>query len=363
MKKENEIEFNNEWENEINRLALLQDMPMTYSGLVVENTTKCNAKCGMCYQSAGPKGSDVLGLQSMSTKEVSDVIADAISIETLYPRFHLSGGEAFLNIEECLELFDTAHTCGFLDITTTTNAYWAKDKKKALHVCKRLRDSNVSSMEISWDIWHTPYINPECINHCLEACYEVDIETNLRLLSTKSHSYDEAIALLKSEAVNLAGRITAGPVFATGRAKDFINSSDFHTQGSLYGNCHSVLNLTVNPLGNVYPCCAGIDQTDNFVFGNIREMSIRDIAVSMNNSPLLRTIVFGGISSLLPIVEKAGINIGRNYNSICHLCWTIFSRKDCVEAIKEYFSELQRKALLSAIEQLEKKISKEVQTL
>ena len=29
-------------------------LPMMFNGLVVESTTRCNAKCGMCYQGAGP---------------------------------------------------------------------------------------------------------------------------------------------------------------------------------------------------------------------------------------------------------------------------------------------------------------------
>ena len=32
-------------------------MPLFYAALVVENTTRCNAKCGVCYQQA-TQGSD-----------------------------------------------------------------------------------------------------------------------------------------------------------------------------------------------------------------------------------------------------------------------------------------------------------------
>lgn len=142
-------------------------------------------------------------------------------------------------------------------------------------------------------------------------------------------------------------------MFATGRAARELDPEDFYRQTALDGNCHAVLNLTVNALGNVFPCCAGIDQTDNYAFGNIRERSIEDIVDRLNRSALVRTIVFHGVASLLPLLERQGIDMGREYNGICHLCWSIFSRPDCVQAIQRELDLGTRRALTLAIQRLE----------
>ncbi|WGW06000.1 radical SAM protein [Tropicibacter oceani] len=339
------------FEATVQRLAVLRDMPIFYSGLVVENTTRCNAKCAMCYQAAGPKGSDTWGKQALSTDELVQLVRDAIQIETLYPRFHLSGGEAFINVDSCLEVFRAARDVGFLDITTTTNAYWAKRPERAVQVCRALREAGVTSMEISWDYWHSPYITPEAVSNALEITAAHDIETNLRILCTKSHPYSEALDMLRPDALAAASRISGGPVFATGRAATEIDAGDFHRQNDISGNCHSVLNLTVNAKGNVFPCCAGLDQTD-YVFGNVRDAPISQIAQSLNASPLVRTIVFSGVAALAPMIEEMGVAVGEEYNGICHMCWSIFSNPDRVAALEAYFERAASRALETALEQL-----------
>jgi MoaA/NifB/PqqE/SkfB family radical SAM enzyme len=339
-------------EEALRELFLLHRMPMYFNGLVVENTSQCTAKCGMCYQSSGPKGSDISGLTALTVAEIEPVIREAIKIENLQPRFHLTGGEAFLNIDDCIKLFEIARSVGYLNLSSTTNGFWAKNKSKAQEICDRICDAGVTNIELSWDYWHLDYISPEAVSNCLDACYEAGIETNLRLLATKPHSYEEALSHIRPESLAHATCISGNPVFPTGRATT-IDPSDFYHAGSLDDNCHSFLNLTVNALGNIYPCCAGLDQTNLYVFGNIRDHSITDVATSMNQSPMLRTVVFQGISALIPILERKGIEVSRDTTNICSLCWSIFSRPECVAAIKEHFSESQIKALQAAIYYLE----------
>ena len=340
------------YSEEIIRLLLLRSMPMYFNALVVEMTSRCTARCAMCYQAAGPKGSDALGDVALAVDEVARIVREAAAIESLQPRFHLTGGEAFLDIDACISLFHVARDAGFLDLTTTTNGYWAKDPRRARSVCVRARGAGVTTVELSWDHWHLPYVSPDAVSNCIDACHETGIEVNLRLLSTRSHTFEEAISHLRPGSVERADRITCGPVFPTGRAAE-LDRGDLYTQGTLDDNCHTYLNLTVNARGDVFPCCAGIDQTNTYLFGNVRDRSIAAIADEMNQSPMLRTIVFGGISALVPIIERAGIPIGRDYNSICHMCWSIFSRPECVEAIQGHFRELSRQAVAMAIAELE----------
>lgn len=335
-------------------LALLLYMPIYYSGLVVETTNRCNARCAMCYQSASPRGSETLGLSRLDTDVILRCIREAAEIETIGSRFHLAGGEAFMHLDEVYLLFAAARDSGYEQITGTTNGYWGRTLQKAREVCTRLRESGVTSLELSWDYWHQPFVSGDAVSNCLIACHEAEIETNLRLLTTKLHSMEEALASLRTEAVDAASRITSGPVFATGRAARELDPEEFyHSRSSLDDNCHRVLNLTINAFGNVFPCCAGFDQTRNYIMGNVNEDRLESIVERMNDDPLIRKIVFSGIRSLVPILQESGHDIGEDYFNICHLCYTIFSNPDYVASLQETMDNRKRQSLARIVDQFE----------
>jgi len=324
----------------MNNLPLLQSMPISYNSLVIENTTRCTAKCSICYQSVGPNGADEGGLLSLSSQTMEKVIEDAIQMLNLQPRFHLGGGESFLNPEECIHLFQVAKTAGYREISAVTNAFWAKSKRKAKKLAHQFRHAGLLRIEISWDYWHASYITPSAINNAIKACHNADIEITLRVLSSKYHHAKEALSFLDSDICNLVDVIICSPLMHTGRAKKHIYQEDIYSSDDLSVACHHSLNLTINPSGYVSPCCSGFDQTNTIIFGNIHDESIVTIANRMNRMLLLRMLVFQGISSLLPILEDCGIDKKTNATSICQLCWDIFSDKTSAFTIKEYFDKL-----------------------
>lgn len=316
--------------------------PIVYNGLVVQKTTRCNAKCAMCYQFAGPRGSDLLGAAELTVEEIARLVVEAAELDILAPRFHLSGGEAFLDIEGCIELTSVARAAGFLDIMVTTNGYWAREEEKGRKICRRLREAGLTRLEISWDVWHTPFIRSTAVANCIRAGRDAGIEVLLRVLSSKSHSYQEALDLLPREALEQVDTIMCGPVLATGRAAEAIAADEFLASGDLDENCHRFLNLTITPTGDVSPCCAGLDHTEAQLCGNVRERSLASIVAGMNASPLLRTLVFGGVSRLRPILEDRGITLDAEYQNICHMCWSIFSDPASVQVLKSHFAGVQR---------------------
>jgi MoaA/NifB/PqqE/SkfB family radical SAM enzyme len=325
-------------------------LPISYQGLVVESTSSCNARCGMCYQAAGPRGSDILGRAHLHEQDISRVLGEAITISSMDKRFHLAGGEAFLKIDECLRLFAVARDLGYNAISTTTNGYWGRRLSDARAIALQARAVGLRRMEISWDFWHLSYVSPQAVSNCLLAAAEAGISTNLRILTTRSHTAEEALTMLDEEALGYASEINSCPVFPTGRAADMVKQNEVFFTGDLGASCHGTLHLTVNALGNVAPCCAGADQTDGLSFGNIHDRSIKDIADSMEQSLMLRTLVFLGPGVFLGILEENGINIGRSFANICHLCWEIASNAKLINIVKGYFEDLERQAVLDALE-------------
>lgn len=335
------------------RSAAFRLLPLTFHGLVVESTNRCNAKCAMCYQSSGPTGSDDWGAFRLNIDAIKRAMLEVLSIPAVQPRFHLAGGEAFIHAKDCYELFAYARTCGYSSITTTSNCYWAATPEKADTVAITLKECGLTQIEISWDYWHQPYIESRCIDNAILACRRQDIYVNLRILTTKEHGPRESLSVLAPAALSAVSEISSGPVFPTGRAAKKLHKEEFHYGQNLSGACHSVLHLTVNAKGNVYPCCAGADQTDALAFGNILREGITSIYQRMNNDPLLRVLVFYGIGAFVPLLDERDSFKEKDYSNICHLCWDIFSNPTRVAQIKEHFrviEERQKSYLLSRVQ-------------
>lgn len=330
-------------------LALVAQMPMTFGALVIEYTTRCNARCGMCYQAAGPKGSDLLGRASLDGETMERAIRDAIEMETISPRLHVTGGEGFLDVDLLLRMMSVGRDAGFSERTTTTNAFWARERKRALALCMRARMSGMTGMEISWDFWHQPFIAPDAVSNCLEACFEVGIESHLRLLSSRSHSYEAALGQLRPASLACATRVSCAPILPTGRAATDIDLAEAYRQGSLDDACHGTLNLTINARGDVTPCCAGLDQTASNLFGNVRRTRLREIVRALNQSLLARILVFRGPAVLAAMLRDAGFSLGDQYKGICHLCWSIFSDPERVRALEGAMQRRRLAALERAI--------------
>lgn len=334
---------------EDSRTAAFNLLPLTFHGLVIESTNRCNAKCAMCYQSSGPKGSDDWGRFRLDSNAIKRAARSALTIPSIHPRFHLAGGEAFIYSNECFELISFARDCGYKYITATSNCFWAQNSAKAKKFSSTLSKCGLTQMEVSWDFWHMPFIDPKCIDNAILALSDHGIYVNLRVLTTIDHGTREALASLSQASISALSEISSGPVFPTGRAAKEIARDEFHYSHDLSGSCHSVLHLTVNARGDVYPCCAGADQTDALSYGNIACEDISTIYERMNSDPLLRVLVFFGVGALAPLIAAEHPVREENYASICHLCWDIFSSPILAAKVKDHFQNMAKRHELDLI--------------
>ncbi|RUU82747.1 radical SAM/SPASM domain-containing protein [Mesorhizobium sp. M7A.F.Ca.MR.362.00.0.0] len=307
------------------------DADLTFNALVMEVTSRCNAKCAMCYQAAGPKGSDLLGDYRLEVDEIAICMMEARECRAIFPRFHFAGGEAFTDIGRCEEIVSIAKQLRYFQITATTNGYWASSPKKADLVCRKMKDAGLTGVEISWDYWHSPFIKATAVDNCIRACSQAGIDVNLRILGTKSHSYGEALDELSSDVVSLAHKVICGPVFRTGRAEKTMPEDEFTGIERIDGACFEQLNFTISPNGAVSPCCAGFDQRSVHDLGNIKTATVRDLYERMNSDTILRMLVFLGPKFLAAnLMEPDRKQVARN---ICELCWSIFGSRDRYEEL------------------------------
>ncbi|MFH7527742.1 radical SAM/SPASM domain-containing protein [Aeromonas sp. A5] len=327
--------------------------PLRFNSLVLEITTRCNASCAICYQGASPHGSNEWGVKEIDIKVLKKVIRDAIKIPNLCNRLHISGGEAFLKTRKVLDIIKLGRDVGYKEITLTTNASWGKTPQKASSICKKLEVLGVTDIEISWDYWHMRYINRDNVVNVLYAAKQQSINTTLRILTSKSHSVSEALHLL-GDGCMWANTIMWGKVFRSGRAAECIEQNEFYSESVERGKgCHNCLNLTVNAKGDVFPCCAGFDQTDYANLGNIEHENIIDIASRMSGNLWLRQLVFDGVISMEEVlIDKGYTNINLVNNGMCSRCWSIFKEKEATDIIKEYGRVRAGKIMLKIINEV-----------
>lgn len=321
------------------RREMAAEAPLAFDQLVAQITWTCTAACAMCYQSAGPKGSDDFGRADLTVDDLKAVLASAIALPNVEPHFHLVGGEALMRLDDSLRIVRMARDVGFREITLTTNAFWAARPERAESVAGALADAGLTRMDVSWDRWRRPLIPPAAIDRALSAAAAHGVGARLRLLVEKGETPEDLLNDLDAADLARADEIFTDAVAATGRARRKIDADRFHAHGDLAANCHRALSLTINPAGDVYPCCSGLDQTRSLGFGNIRETPLGEIVAAMDASLLLRQIVFEGVGSLVPILQAADALPAGRPSSICSLCWSIFSDAKSVAALKAAFPE------------------------
>jgi MoaA/NifB/PqqE/SkfB family radical SAM enzyme len=315
---------------------------LKFWSLVIETLDRCNAHCAMCYQAAGPKGSDLRGDHALPLDVVLRVIDEGAELPNLGSRLHISGGEAFLRYDDTVAMFRRGKERGYTNIGTTTNAFWAVTRAVALRRCEELADAGVNYFEVSMDHWHLPYIAHSRVRNLLSAARQVGIVVMLRTLSTRSHHVDELFASFNDE--DLMGALIAnGRVFPVGRGGSQIADDDIYYGQGVSGCCESLLNLTIAPNGNVYPCCAGADMTEGMAAGNILRTSLSEAVRLMSTDRMIREVIHGGTGALIPLVQQLGYGdrLKSRHASICDLCWDIFKDNEVADALRNYFQEKQ----------------------
>jgi MoaA/NifB/PqqE/SkfB family radical SAM enzyme len=293
----------------------------------------------MCYQSAGPHGSDVRGDAHLPLAVSLRVLEEAARLPEVGSRVHVSGGEAFIYYAETLALFRHAKQLGFANIGSTTNGFWATKPDTADLRCRELVEAGLDYLEVSLDFWHLPYISLDRIRTLLAASRRAGIKIILRVLSSRKHHLDAILDHFEAKDL-LHVTIANGRVHPVGRAATEVPSDEIFFE-EVAGCCEQMLNLTIAPNGNVYPCCAGADMTDAMASGNVLRESLADALFTMKTDRTIREVIHAGSGSLIPIIASLGFadRLQPQHSSICHLCWDIFKDVEVSAALRRHFQE------------------------
>lgn len=321
-----------------------QEYPVHFHSLVFETTYLCNAFCDHCYTSCGPK----VSRKRLDLEKAKQVIEQASSLPNIAKRCHIGGGEATIFWDDLLEMLNHAKKFGFYN-SIVTNGWWGKDPEKARQKTLELKNAGLEKMEFSMSAFHQDYIDPQVVPNIIRAAKEYGIKVVLRVSTTKSHRASEALRCIESmEQGDIS--ICSSKVTAMGRAKAAIPIDDLWTEpGIPLGACHEVLNLTVNPDGDIFPCCAGSETCPPLKLGNCFESSIASIMKNLRGNTLVKMLVHSGPAFYATLIEEAGYGhkLHSEYTNYCHLCNHIFTDPELSEIVLQSVEDQYLKTLVS----------------
>ena len=133
-------------------------------------TLGCNASCGHCLFSCSPWKARY----RLTKEEMIQACKDAVDAGICSVCFN--GGESFLFLEDLLESIMSAVDLG-MDVAVRTNVFWATTDELTKKVIFLLKHAGVRSIGLSYDHYHSEFINVRNVKRVLAATERFNLHT------------------------------------------------------------------------------------------------------------------------------------------------------------------------------------------
>ncbi len=282
----------------------------------------CNAACRHCLYACSPKRE-----KGYMKKETAEKIGKILHENGCYS-VHIGGGEPFLNFEGLKTVIKALSKNKIYIDYIETNAFWAKDEKKATLYIKELLELGVDSFCISIDPFHAEYVAPNLALKLSELCRKNGMGSFLwkqnfvKILQkadmNKSHSRKEFEELISKDyvadiadyygisyggrAINIeeeyCEKMPIDGLLAKTPCRNLLSTNHYHVD--LHGNF-------------IPPVCTG------FVIP-LEEMTK---GLEGGKYKALEALVKGGVNELYSLAKTEGFNPEAEYTSSCAVCFHI----------------------------------------
>lgn len=181
------------------------------SSLVLMVTLGCTCECAHCCLASGR---DKLRLR-LSSEEMRTYIeeADKGGIRSVV----FTGGEPAVYLEDLYGPMVLARDLGMY-VDLRTNGFWAGDRDGTHGTMRRLRESGLQRLGLSFDKFHAKHIARACVTNAIEAAQNLGVEVYLDWIGNETR--DEVARYLE---IDEAVVRMVGPPVKVGRAKRLAN--------------------------------------------------------------------------------------------------------------------------------------------
>jgi len=279
-------------------------------------TKRCNAQCAHCATDSGPYQT-----QALPTQKVLSVMNEAAKRlpagESLL--FGVSGGEAFLDLEQLVEVI--RHGVGLgATVTCVTNAYWATSDSKAQAIVARVREAGLTHLAASTSRYHQRFIPIERVKRALSAARAAGINTLLKIVYS-GPDQKEGLVQRWADFVG-ADALQAFPVVPYLRRGGELPLEHYvRTPGLPKGRCPSPA-LTVREDGAAFNCCTPGGFEALLQVGNVFDCSLDALVDRYHFDPVFQVLRERGPIHFArhAIRNGDGGRLRSAYADVCDLC-------------------------------------------
>ncbi|MBK1702743.1 radical SAM protein [Thiococcus pfennigii] len=266
--------------------------PPKIEALGVMVTNKCGAKCEHCFNNSSPDGTNVLGVG-----DIEILVKHLLNNDNPLKVVGLSGGEPFL-YEQLPLLVKTLKKYGVLVTITSGGTAITESKLKAV------AQQGLDGLVISFDHFHTPFVNRRRLINLFETAVSLNIRTKVSYGIGPGVESD--LRKLNSELPSEV-ELEIHPIDKIGRGVDLqdYQLDESHSIGKECSNCSSEFSsMALNCDGAIYPCCSIGGFTEGLKLSHIDEIKNgASIVDSYKNKGHLENLHGTGVNFLVGSVE------------------------------------------------------------
>ena len=299
---------------------------MQIKSLAFIMTNKCNAACRMCCFSCSPQNNTLLNIGLMK-----DYIRQAYEIGT-FKTIAFSGGEAMLYYEQLRDCIAYAHSFGF-DTTLVSNGFWAANYEEGFETLKGLVEAGLTHLSLSVDQFHQEYVPLQSVKNAIHACENLGVLSVLTLLDLKDGLSSKAVMEeLRPEIYNKD--LIVYPAFPAGEGitnipeEQLIKVCDKDTAWCAFDKGISILFD-----GTIMMCCSQFSSEIEMThIGQFGVNTLEDAITVLKENDFIYVLLKNAFGWYVKLAEELGFKLDDNYCVSCHLCHTLFTNTEFVEA-------------------------------
>lgn len=302
--------------------------------VIIAPHMRCNAKCAHCCVSSHPRDE-----RQLADEDVLRLVDEAI----IHPEVEIvsfTGGEALLRREFLLELIKRVTKSG-KQTTLVSNGFWGVTPRIAFERLSELRDSGLTLLTLSADVFHTPYIPPIRIKNILDARHLVpQVQINLNMCESKSDNADLVLAEL-GDSIN-GVRVTRFPITPVGAATRIPVSDIVYQAYSTDDLRCPGQTLLFSSDDRVYPCCSTGVMNSTLSIGRASELSVSEGARRIRRNLIFQILSKEGLGWIVEQYKKLGIEKFQEPFPVvdaCHLCCEVFTDPEDLARLRPALAE------------------------
>jgi organic radical activating enzyme len=244
-----------------------------------------------------------------------------------------TGGEVFLYYDDLKYLISIIKSYE-INSMIITNCSWAKNIDYTLEKLYDLKSTGLSYITISYDEFHSEFINVDCIKNVIKVSKKIGIGVSIQCVIVNNSNNGWWLETIKEELNDI--KINFIPCYPVGYAELNIDEKLFIRNYDINGlKCRKGGSYSIMPDGNIWPCCSPYITKTGLLIDNIyNNTNINTTLNKLKNNIILYALRNYGFDFFINIAKNdLNMKLPSKCISSCELCSYLFNIKNIYKFI------------------------------